>query len=80
MDWRSFGPSPSEENDMLSAEPGRCIFNSLSHLNLWKQHLGAVPESAWQDRELETLVLADNDLTEVPAELGRLTPKPFCRT
>jgi hypothetical protein len=31
-------------------------------LNLWKLHLGRVPESVWEDTELETLVLAENDL------------------
>src|SRR4051812_43430778 len=41
-------------------------------LNLWKQHLGRVPESVWEQTELETLVLADNDLTEVSADIGRL--------
>src|SRR5690242_18039339 len=42
------------------------------HLNLWKRRLGRVPESVWQQIELETLVLADNDLTEVSARIGRL--------
>ena len=42
------------------------------HLNLWKQRLGRVPESVWKQVDLETLVLADNDLTEVPAKIGDL--------
>jgi len=37
-----------------------------AHLNLWKQHLGRVPESVWDQTDLETLVLADNSLSEVP--------------
>ena len=45
----------------------------MRHLNLWKQHLGIVPESVWAETNLETLVLADNDLTEVSEEIGRLT-------
>jgi Leucine-rich repeat (LRR) protein len=41
-------------------------------LNLWKRKLGHVPESVWEQRELETLVLADNDLTEVSGKIGDL--------
>src|SRR5260370_32555232 len=43
-----------------------------AHLNLWKHHLGQVPESVWDDSDVETLVLADNDLHEVSASIGRL--------
>ncbi len=42
------------------------------HLNLWKQNLGHVPDSIWQQTELETLVLADNGLTEISAQIGSL--------
>ena len=45
---------------------------STSHLNLWKQRLGGVPESVWDQAGLETLVLADNDLTEISGQIGRL--------
>jgi len=45
---------------------------SASHLNLWKKRLGRVPDSVWEQTELETLVLADNDLTEVSEQIGRL--------
>lgn len=41
-------------------------------MNLWKQHLGHVPATVWEDPDIETLVLADNDLTGIPPELGRL--------
>jgi hypothetical protein len=41
-------------------------------LNYWKQHLGHVPESVWGQVDAETLVLADNDLGEVSAKIGRL--------
>jgi hypothetical protein len=37
-------------------------------LNLWKRGLGQVPDSVWDQAELETLVLADNGLTEVSEE------------
>jgi Leucine-rich repeat (LRR) protein len=43
----------------------------MSHLNLWKKRLGRVPESVWEQTELETLVLADNDLSEVSGQIGR---------
>jgi Leucine-rich repeat (LRR) protein len=45
---------------------------SPSHLSLWKKQLGHVPESVWEQVELETLVLADNGLREVSAKIGRL--------
>ena len=42
------------------------------HLNLWKKQLGCVPDYIWQQTELETLVLADNGLSEVSEQIGRL--------
>jgi Leucine-rich repeat (LRR) protein len=44
----------------------------VSHLNLWKKQLGAVPESVWDQTDLETLVLADNGLYEVSGQISRL--------
>ena len=35
-------------------------------------HLGHVPDSVWEQTELETLVLADNDLSEISASIERL--------
>src|SRR5205814_9759810 len=56
--------------------PARCSRNSVApavtHLNLWKQHLGRVPESVWDETDLETLVLADNSLSEISDRLGGL--------
>jgi hypothetical protein len=43
------------------------------HLNLWKQHLGEVPEYVWSRPELETLVLADNGLQTLSPRIGTLT-------
>jgi len=37
----------------------------MSQLNLWKKHLGSVPDHVWEQIELETLILADNDLSEI---------------
>ena len=42
------------------------------HLDLWKQRLGEVPAWVWERTELETLVLADNELTEVSAQVSLL--------
>jgi hypothetical protein len=42
------------------------------HLNLWKHHLGQVPDSVWDQVDLETLVLADNDLREISPDIARL--------
>jgi Leucine-rich repeat (LRR) protein len=41
-------------------------------LNLWRQQLGKVPESVWQDTELQVLILADNGLTTSRPEIARL--------
>jgi hypothetical protein len=35
-------------------------------------HLGLVPDEVWEHLEIETLVLADNDLTEIPTKIGDL--------
>src|SRR5580692_4944351 len=45
---------------------------SAAHLNLWKKRLGRVPDSIWAQTELETLVLADNELSEVSEQIGCL--------
>jgi len=45
---------------------------STAHLNFWKYRLGQVPESVWQMTDAETLVLADNDLTELSGQIGAL--------
>jgi Leucine-rich repeat (LRR) protein len=45
---------------------------ATSQLNLWKQRLGRVPESVWEQTGLETLVLADNDLSEISPRIGCL--------
>jgi Leucine-rich repeat (LRR) protein len=50
-----------------------CLMRKLQpHLNLWKQRLGHVPDWVWERADLETLVLADNDLSEVSGKIGRL--------
>ncbi len=53
------GPSPSK-----STLP--------SNLNLWKKQLTHVPDFVWQQSELETLILADNNLSELSGQIGRL--------
>jgi hypothetical protein len=42
------------------------------NVNLWKQHCRIVPESVWNQSDIETLVLADNDLTELSERIGGL--------
>jgi Leucine-rich repeat (LRR) protein len=43
-------------------------------LNFWKKHLGHVPDEVWDVADqLETLVLADNDLVELPDRIATLT-------
>ena len=46
--------------------------DSSSELNLWKKQLGRVPDSVWEQTELESLVLAENELSEVSEQIGRL--------
>jgi len=46
--------------------------DSLSELNLWKKQLGRVPDSVWEQTELESLVLAENVLSKVSEQIGRL--------
>ena len=41
-------------------------------LSLWKQQLGAVPPWVWDRTELQTLVLADNALSELSEGVGAL--------
>ena len=42
------------------------------NLNYWKQNLGRVPDEVWSHVDAETLILADNGLTALPAEIGAL--------
>lgn len=55
--------------DCLTAQ---LAYPSGPHLNLWKQRLGRVPDWVWDRSELETLVLADTDLSDVSDQIGRL--------
>lgn len=41
-------------------------------LDLWKQHLGNVPEYVWERTELQALILADNSLNEISEKIGGL--------
>ena len=43
------------------------------HLSLWRHGLGAVPDEVWLRTDLQTLVLAENDLTEVSVSVGDLS-------
>jgi Leucine-rich repeat (LRR) protein len=46
--------------------------SSSSNLNLWRKQLGHIPDSVWQQSELETLILADNNLSELSGKIGHL--------
>jgi Leucine-rich repeat (LRR) protein len=48
------------------------VRDSSLQLNLWKHQLGRVPESVWEQTELETLVLAENSLSELSEQIARL--------
>src|ERR1700736_718816 len=48
------------------------VRDSSPHLNLWKKRLRRVPDSVWEQTELETLVLAENELSEVSEQIRRL--------
>ena len=42
------------------------------NLSLWKKGLGVVPTWVWERTELETLVLADNGLSDLSGRIGGL--------
>jgi hypothetical protein len=52
------------------------MLESPSHLNLWKQRFGRVPDYVWEQTGLETLVLAENPghnkLARVPERIADL--------
>ena len=48
------------------------IMPATVELNLWKKRLGHVPDWVWERTEVETLILADNGLTEISERIGRL--------
>lgn len=47
--------------------------SAATRLNLWKQHLGVVPDTVWEQTALETLILADNDLVEISPRIAALS-------
>ncbi len=46
--------------------------HSDSHLSLWKKRLGSVPDWVWERADLETLVLAENELCELSERIGAM--------
>ena len=46
--------------------------SSGQHLNFWRQRLGHVPACVRDQTDIETLVLADNNLEELPEWIGNL--------
>ncbi len=40
--------------------------------NLWKKHLGVVPDEIWDRSSLRVLILADNELAEISSKIGNL--------
>jgi len=42
------------------------------HLSLWRKALGVVPDDVWDRKDLQTLVLAENDLADVSDRIGEL--------
>lgn len=48
------------------------FMSSVAELDLWKHRLGHVPDWVWERTELERLILAENDLTEVSGRIAQL--------
>ena len=46
------------------------VMPAAVELNLWKKRLEIVPDWVWERTELETLILADNELTEISERIG----------
>ena len=42
------------------------------HLSLWRKALGVVPDDVWDRKDLQTLVLAENDLADISERIGEL--------
>ena len=45
----------------------------MRSLNLWKKNLTEVPASVWETPGLESLILADNQITVLPDGIGELS-------
>ena len=41
-------------------------------INLWKRNLGAVPAEIWNEIDIQVLILADNNISEVSPRIGDL--------
>jgi hypothetical protein len=53
--------------------PLACVTDAHGpNLNLWKHQLGYVPDAVWSRTDLETLVLAENALSELSERIGSL--------
>jgi hypothetical protein len=50
--------------------------NNELHINVWKNKLGSTPDWLWERDTVETLVLADNALTEIPDLIGPVEAAP----
>jgi hypothetical protein len=63
-----------DRGQLIEAECAIILFmpDSSSELSLWKKQLGRVPDSVWEQTQLESLVLAENGLSEVSEQIGRL--------
>ena len=46
--------------------------SNARHLSFWKRGLDRVPDYVWNETDLETLVLADNRLSELSEKIGGL--------
>jgi Leucine-rich repeat (LRR) protein len=62
----------AREGGAISTKIARMAIGPDAHLNLWKKHLGSVPDSVWEREDAETLVLAENGLSEISERIGRL--------
>lgn len=69
-EWREVGPEISAGVAAVSYYP--CMLRPTQSLNLWGKQLGRIPDEVWQQSSLETLVLADNGLSEVSQQIGTL--------
>src|SRR6516225_6012777 len=72
MEWPRGGRSGSWLQ-CDGASSSQAMSELKPHLSLWGQGLGVVPDEVWLRTDLQTLVLADNNLTEVSERVGDLS-------
>jgi hypothetical protein len=57
---------------VVAAKMHNMLHERSVDVNLWKKHLALVPDEVLERLDIETLVLADNNLAAIPPRIGNL--------